>query len=261
MALAKGLPAIALVDTLAMGVVLALVLAPGLPFRWRATLFCLNFYVLAVTLLVWVRPMSQIFLFAVTTLTTILLGLRAGFVSSILCTLTLLAIGLLGWAAPGFLWPGRTMDLTAWGVITLSFALVNMLVTLAIGVVLAMLDDALEREIGASDLAGPRTDACCGRSSTRCRTSSSPRTGRGATSSPMPRRWRRPASTREADLIGKVDTRRVPAGTGQRVPRRRPPRLLGRGDAQRRGAHGSRRWRDDVVPHDEGAAPRPVRRP
>ena len=94
MALAKGLPAIAVADTLALVVVLTLVLSPGVPFRWRATLYCLNFYVLAVALIVWVRPMSQIFLFAVTTLTTILLGLRVGFVSSILCTLTLLAIGL-----------------------------------------------------------------------------------------------------------------------------------------------------------------------
>ena len=145
-ALTKGLPVIALFGTLAMGVVLALVLSPGLPYRWRASLYCLNFYMLAVTLIVWVRPMSQIFLFAVTTFTTILLGLRSGFVSSILCTLTLLAIGIIGWA--GFL-SGRTVDLTAWGVITLSFALVNMVVTLAIGVVLSMLDGALEREIGA----------------------------------------------------------------------------------------------------------------
>ena len=149
LALSKGLPAIAVADTLALGVVLTLVLLPGLPFRWSATLYCLNFYVLAVALVLWFRPMSQIFLFAVTTLTTILLGLRVGFMSSILCTLTLLAMGVIGWLAPGLLWSGRTIDLTAWGVITLSFALVNMVVTLAIGVVLTMLDDALEREIGA----------------------------------------------------------------------------------------------------------------
>lgn len=148
-ALAKGLPSIALAATLALVVVLTLVLSPGVAFRWSATFYCLNFYVLGVALIVWFRPMSQIFLFAVTTFTTILLGLRVGFVSSILCTLTLLAMGLIGWAAPGVLWPGRSVDLTSWGVITLSFALVNMVVTLAIGVVLAMLDDALEREIGA----------------------------------------------------------------------------------------------------------------
>ena len=186
-ALAKGLPAIALVGTLSMGIVLALVLSLSVPFRWRATLYCLNFYVLAVTLIVWVRPMSQIFLFAVTTLTTILLGLRVGFVSSILCTLTLFAIGLLGWAAPSVVWPGRTVDLTAWGVITLSFALVNMLVTLAIGVVLTMLDDALEREIGA------RISLDRERTLLRTLIDTLPdiiftKDRQGATSSPMPRR-------------------------------------------------------------------------
>ena len=46
-ALIRGLPAIAVANTLAMVVVLALVLSPGMPFRWRASLYCLNFYVLA----------------------------------------------------------------------------------------------------------------------------------------------------------------------------------------------------------------------
>jgi PAS domain S-box-containing protein len=148
-ALSKGLPAVASAATLSLGVALTLVLSPGMPFRWRASLYCLNFYVLGVALILWFRPMSQIFLFAVTTFTTILLGLRVGFVSSIVCTATLVVMGVIGWAAPGLLWPGRTIDLTSWGVITLSFALVNMVVTLAIGVVLTMLDDALAREIGA----------------------------------------------------------------------------------------------------------------
>ena len=41
-------------------------------------------------------------------LTTILLGLRAGFVSSILCTFTLAGLGVIGWAAPGIIMPGMT---------------------------------------------------------------------------------------------------------------------------------------------------------
>ena len=148
-ALAKGFVAIAVADTLAMATVLALVLAPRVPFNWRAALYCLNFYALGVALLLWVRPISQIYLFAVTTLTTILFGLRVGLASSIFCTLTLLAIFVISWAAPGTILPGRALDLGAWSVITLSFALVNMLVTLSVGVVLGMLDDALEREIGS----------------------------------------------------------------------------------------------------------------
>jgi two-component system cell cycle sensor histidine kinase/response regulator CckA len=209
-ALSKGLPVIAGASTLSLAVVLTLVLTPRLPFRWSATLYCLNFYVLGVALVLWFRPMSQIFLFAVTTLTTILLGLRVGFLSSMLCTVTLLAMGVVGWAAPGLLWPGRTIDLTAWGVITLSFALVNMVVTLAIGVVLTMLDDALEREIGA------RVSLDRERTVLRTLIDTLPDiiftkdiAGRYVVANAAT--LRQAGVEREADLIGKIDTEIFPA--------------------------------------------------
>ncbi len=148
--LSAGLPGIAIADTFALAVLLALTLTTSLPFQWRAALYCLNIYVLAVALLIWVGPISQIYLFGVTTATTVLLGLRIGFASSVICTLTLLGMGLGGWAATGMHLSGWTMDVAAWAVVTLNFALVNLLLTVAVGVMLGMLDQALDREVAAA---------------------------------------------------------------------------------------------------------------
>jgi len=149
-ALSAPLPGMAVANTFAMAVLLALTLATSPSFQWRAGLYCLSFYVLAVALLIWVGPVGQFYLFGVTTLTTVLLGLRTGVLSSIICTLTLLGVGLGGWATAGMPMAGWTRDLTAWTVLTLNFALVNLLLTMAVGVLLATLDQALGREVAAA---------------------------------------------------------------------------------------------------------------
>lgn len=148
--LREGLFGVALVDTAALFAVAALLFLPGLPYRWRAAGFCLTFYLLAVGLLVWVGPISQIYLFGATLLCTVLLGLRAGIVASVVGTFTMLVVGAVGWASPGMTAPAwnQANDLSAWVVITLNFALVNVLLTLAVGTVLRTLQTALSREIG-----------------------------------------------------------------------------------------------------------------
>ena len=149
LSLRVGVLGIALIDTIAIVVVGVLHFWPTLSYLGRAIGFCLVFYMLAVGLLIWVGPISQIYLFGFTTVATLLLGYRLGFVTSVLSSLTLLVIGAIGWGAPGMLAPTWGTDVTAWIVVTLNFALVNLMQTAAVGMVVSTLQGTLEREMGA----------------------------------------------------------------------------------------------------------------
>jgi PAS domain S-box-containing protein len=131
-----GVPGVAWVDTVALAGIIGLLLADRLSFRWRASLFCTAFYVIAVGLLVGVGAISQIYLFAFSILTTLLLGLRAGIGASLLSAVTLFAIGALGWAVPETVAAPAGSALSGWAVVTLNFTLVNTLLALALGLVL-----------------------------------------------------------------------------------------------------------------------------
>ncbi len=144
-----GLFGLVALDTIVLGAVMALYLGKQWPTRVRATAFCLIVYVLSVGLLMTAGSISQIYLFGFSILATLLLGLRAGLYASGLSALTLLFLGAAGLAAEGMAHPNIAEPLLGWTVISLNFALVNFLLTLAVGLVISALNHALEREVGA----------------------------------------------------------------------------------------------------------------
>ncbi len=137
------------IDTLAIGVVAALYLTPQRSFRVRASVFALVFYVLGVWLLVEVGSISQIYLLGFSILATILLGLRTSLVTVGINAATLFGLGAVNLAAPGMLFIGREMNLSAWFVVTLNFLLVNSILTVSIGAVLSALEGIAQREYAA----------------------------------------------------------------------------------------------------------------
>jgi PAS domain S-box-containing protein len=146
-ALQTGLSGLAWIDTIALVTVIALQWTDRWPYHWPATTYCLVFYMIAVATLVTLGPISQIFLFGFSILAALLLNLRAGVGAALLSSATLLAVGLLGLEAPALAFPEphhKRLELVAF---TLNFALVNTLLTLAIGAVLAALNLALQREM------------------------------------------------------------------------------------------------------------------
>jgi PAS domain S-box-containing protein len=140
---------LAVIDTVALVTLIGLNLFDRLPFPWRAATFCLILYGLAVGLLISVGPISQIYLFAFSILTALLLGLRAGFIATLLSSVTLFAVGSLGYAAATMTITGWNQEIAGWTAITLNFTLVNTMLTLAIGAVVKALEYALTREVAA----------------------------------------------------------------------------------------------------------------
>jgi PAS domain S-box-containing protein len=149
LALHQGLIGVAAVDVAALSIVLALLWFDQLPVGFRATVLCLTLYGLGVCLMVYIGSISQIYLFGFSIIATLLLGLKTGLAATLLSSLTLFTLGLIGFAAPEMLQQRLTYDLNGWFVITLNFALVNTLLTLAIGAMFAALDRALFLEITA----------------------------------------------------------------------------------------------------------------
>ncbi len=150
-ALRDGLHGVAVVDTVALCTVLGLSWASGLPFRVRALVLCLVNYGIGVGLLVGVGSISQIYLFGFSFITVILFGLRAGLGAALLNAATLLVIGGLGHANPEMALPRWHFGFAEWIVITLNFALVNTLLTVAIGGIIAAVTGALAREIATRE--------------------------------------------------------------------------------------------------------------
>ncbi len=149
MALRGGLMGVVVIDTVAMALLAFLTFYVRLPFTWRATAFCLVVYMLGTGLLIWIGSISQIFLLAFSILSALLLGLRAGLGSTVLSSMTMLLVGLLGFASPEMRVVPLATEMAGWITITMNFALVNALLTVAIGVVISAMDSALLQEIAA----------------------------------------------------------------------------------------------------------------
>jgi len=147
--LKQGSIGIVLMDTAALFTVIGLLWFERIPFHLRAAGACLIYYALGVGLLISVGSISQIYLLGFSVVTVLLLGLRAGVGSVVLSSISLLAVGALGRAARDTGIPGGNHDFTEWLVITINFALVNVLIALGIGAVLGVVKNALVREITA----------------------------------------------------------------------------------------------------------------
>jgi two-component system, cell cycle sensor histidine kinase and response regulator CckA len=135
------------IDTLALGMVFGLLRFDRVPFRFRASAVCLIYYALGVGLLISVGPVSQIYLLGFSVIAVLLFGVRLGLGAAVLSSASLLAVGALGHANPDMTIPKWGHGSTEWIVITINFSLVNTLLTLAVGTVLAAVKSALDREI------------------------------------------------------------------------------------------------------------------
>lgn len=133
---------IAIVDTLAVGLVITLAVFDQIPAKVRAAGVCLLFYVIGTGLLFGVGARGQIYLVAFSLFTTLLLSLRWGLASVVLGAITMLVVGLSGIASPAKL-PMWTMTYSGWFVITANFVFVNTCLVLTLGAVITALENAL----------------------------------------------------------------------------------------------------------------------
>jgi two-component system, cell cycle sensor histidine kinase and response regulator CckA len=147
MSLKSGFYLVAVIDTIAIAAVAALFFFDQFSYRVRSIIFSAIAYLLGVGLLVSVGPVSQIFLFGFSIITTVLLGLRAGIAASILSALSLLAVGAASLMSPEMAIPGWNHDFPQWITITLNFSLVNILLTFSVGAILGAFESALKRSI------------------------------------------------------------------------------------------------------------------
>ena len=147
LAIKTGLVGVVIVDTVVMALVTALLLLDRLPYIWRASCFCALLYALGTVLLLAAGASRQGYLFGFSILATLLLGVRAGLGSAVVASLTLFMVGALNHAAPDTGQSIWSEDLTSWFVVTLNFALVDILMILAIGSVLKPVEGALRAEI------------------------------------------------------------------------------------------------------------------
>ncbi|GAP36912.1 putative bifunctional diguanylate cyclase/phosphodiesterase [Piscinibacter sakaiensis] len=140
---AQGLRLLPWLDATLLGLAALLLLARRMSYAWRAAGFVGGVYVGGLALFAAVGPISQVYLLAFPVLTALLLGLRPA-----LLALALNALGLAAFAAGAV--PGGPPPTTAgwalreWGVVAANFLFVDTLLTLACGLLLAGLDQALE---------------------------------------------------------------------------------------------------------------------
>ncbi|QJX00977.1 response regulator [Frigoriglobus tundricola] len=137
---------VAVADTVAVVAVVALRFARAPGFAPRAVAFSFVMYGLGVALLIEIGPICQIYMFGFSVITTLLLGVRVGVCAVALNALTLLGIGLAGFAAPEMAVSWHPPSAAGWVVTAMNFVLVNFVLVVTIGVVLAALERLAERE-------------------------------------------------------------------------------------------------------------------
>ena len=151
MAAREGLVVVAVGDVLALLGLAVLVFVRRLGYRVRASGFCALLYLLGTMLLVYVGPVSQIYLLGFSVIATALLGLRTGAFTLALNASTLMAIGSANMAAAPFSPPAFVSGAGGWAVVSLNFLLVNAALVVAVGAVLRNLESGLEREARARE--------------------------------------------------------------------------------------------------------------
>jgi two-component system, cell cycle sensor histidine kinase and response regulator CckA len=143
--LKSGMVSVVVLDTASLATLVALAYFDRIPAKIGSAFACLVFYALGVGLMIGVGSISQIYLFAFSLLTTLLLGLRWGLASVVLNAVSMLPIGYVGIAAPEMVVPRWTIDRIGWSVITGNFVFVNVSLVLVLGAVIQALESALVR--------------------------------------------------------------------------------------------------------------------
>jgi PAS domain-containing protein len=147
LAIKTGLTGIAMLDTVALLGGWLLAVCDKLPHRLRAGLVCAIFYALGCGLMVYVGPISQIYLLGFSLLASLLLSPRWGLASVLLNAATLMVLGLRGLASSQMTLGASALDWTGWTVVTFNFVLVNGSLVGAVGFVTGTLESALGRAL------------------------------------------------------------------------------------------------------------------
>lgn len=138
---------IIVIDTVILGVMLAIWWFDQLSYRIRALAICITVYALGASLLTVAGMVGQIYLLGHVVLVTFLLGQRAGIISVVINALTLMLLGLAGailWETPPAGWSGEISDTL---LLLANFLLIASVIALVVGGVLDTLERALEREV------------------------------------------------------------------------------------------------------------------
>jgi PAS domain S-box-containing protein len=147
-----GYVLIGVTDTIAIVAFIGLYYLRGLRYATRASGYALICYMLGTVLLISLGPISQIYLFGFSIITGLLLGLRAGLAGVAINGVTLLCIGLAGAASPNMaaVWDQNPLS---WIVITANFLMMNAILVIAIGAIIATLENALAHQKQARTVA------------------------------------------------------------------------------------------------------------
>jgi PAS domain S-box-containing protein len=145
--LQTGLLGVAALDASVLVLVVALYRLERIPYRWRAALFCVAPFALGIALLGIFGVYGQLFLIACAVLTSLLLGTRAGLIASGMGAVALAAAGLLDLTGPEQLLGQRANLKLWWLVIATNFALISSVLSVAVGLVMSRLEQALGEEI------------------------------------------------------------------------------------------------------------------
>ncbi len=146
-ALKQGMMSVVAMDTGAIAAIFALAYFDRIPTKLRSACAGLVMYVLGAGLMVGVGAVSQIYLFAFSLLTTLLLGVRWGLATVVLNAVSMLAIGYAGIEAPEMVAPRWRWNFAGWSVITANFVFVNSSLVLSMGLVIEALESALGRAV------------------------------------------------------------------------------------------------------------------
>jgi PAS domain S-box-containing protein len=138
----SGLWSIAIADSLALAWVIVIWRARSLSYRLRAWSFCIIIYLLGTLLMAKVGHAAQIYLMAFPVMAALLLGPKPAIIALIVNAVTLLTAGYL-LDADIYLTGFDLSPMAKWGVITVNFLAINLLITFATVVLLSGLEKSL----------------------------------------------------------------------------------------------------------------------
>jgi diguanylate cyclase (GGDEF)-like protein/PAS domain S-box-containing protein len=142
LAIHRGVPVIALMDTLALAWILAIWRLDGISYQVRVLNFLAMLYGVAIGTMVTVDTLGLCFLIATPVMAVILLGMRSGVAMLALCSASMMALGLLGYShfpMGGF----AANSFATVAIFTLNFTCVGALITLSCGTLLKGLAGSL----------------------------------------------------------------------------------------------------------------------
>lgn len=145
LAVRTGLPVVAVVDLVALGMLAVVTFGRRISFPVRAGGFVVLVYGLGVALLWSVGLVAQLYLLAVPVLAVVLFGRRVAVIALVVCPATLLVAALVfdrDLAAPA----ASSSELAGWSVITVNFVFVCWILTYAVGRLIARLEGSLARQ-------------------------------------------------------------------------------------------------------------------